>query len=83
MTVYLLGAGPGDPDLLTVKAARLLARADVVLHDRLVPAEVLALAPAHAELIDVGKQPGGSHVQEVINDLRVSLGRSGRSVVRL
>ena len=83
MTVYLLGAGPGDPDLLTVKAARLLARAEVVLHDRLVPAEVLALAPAHAELIDVGKQPGGSHVQEVINDLLVSLGRSGRTVVRL
>lgn len=83
MTVYLVGAGPGDPDLLTVRAVRLLATADVVLHDRLVPTEVLAIAPAHAELVDVGKRPGGSHVQEVINDLLVSLGRSTRTVVRL
>lgn len=83
MTVFLVGAGPGDPDLLTVRAVRVLASADVVLHDRLVPSEVLAIAPAHAELIDVGKRPGGSHVQEVINELLVALGRSGRTVVRL
>lgn len=83
MTVYLVGAGPGDPDLLTVRAVRALRAADVVLHDRLVPAEVLDLAPAHAELIDVGKRPGGSHVQGVINELLVTLGRSGRTIVRL
>ncbi|MGD9700841.1 MAG: uroporphyrinogen-III C-methyltransferase [Acidimicrobiia bacterium] len=83
MTVFLVGAGPGDPELLTLRAARLLAIADVVLHDRLVPDEILALAPLGAELIDVGKRPGGSHVQGVINDLLVTLGRSGRTIVRL
>jgi uroporphyrin-III C-methyltransferase len=82
VTVYLVGAGPGDPELLTVRAARLLAGAEVVLHDRLVPPGILALAPG-AELIDVGKRPGGSHAQELINELLVSLGRSGRAVVRL
>jgi siroheme synthase len=52
--VYLVGAGPGDPDLLTVKAARLLARATVVLHDSLVSREVLQLIPREAEITDVG-----------------------------
>ena len=56
--VYLIGAGPGDPDLLTVKAARLLARATIVLHDSLVSREVLALIPRTAEIIDVGKRCG-------------------------
>ena len=83
VTVFLVGAGPGDPELLTVKAARILALADVVLHDRLVPEEILALAPPAAERIDVGKRPGGSHVQGVINDLLVTLGQSGRTIVRL
>ncbi|MFI5045409.1 MAG: uroporphyrinogen-III C-methyltransferase, partial [Acidimicrobiales bacterium] len=75
MTVVLVGAGPGDPELLTLKAARILATAEVVLHDRLVPEDILALAPPSAERIDVGKRPGGSHVQGVINDLLVTLGR--------
>ena len=83
MTVFLVGAGPGDPELLTLKAARILATAEVVLHDRLVPEDILALAPPSAERIDVGKRPGGSHVQGVINDLLVTLGRSGRTIVRL
>ena len=57
MTVYLVGAGPGDPGLLTVRGAEVLARADVVVHDRLSAAELLDLAPAGAERIDVGKAP--------------------------
>lgn len=81
--VALVGAGPGDPELLTLKAARLVAAADVVLHDRLVSAEILALARPGAELIDVGKRPGGSHTQDVLNDLLVLHARSGRRVVRL
>lgn len=83
MTVHLVGAGPGDPDLLTVRALRALGAAEVVVHDRLVPPELLALAPPGAELIDVGKRPGGSHTQALINDLLVQLGRDGREVVRL
>jgi uroporphyrin-III C-methyltransferase len=81
--VALVGAGPGDPELLTMKAARLLGEAEVVLYDRLVSPEILALAPAGAELIDVGKRPGGSHTQDVLNELLVSVARSGRRVVRL
>jgi uroporphyrin-III C-methyltransferase len=81
--IALVGAGPGDPELLTLKAARLLATADVVLHDRLVSPGILALARSDAELIDVGKVPGGSHTQDLINDLLVGAAASGRRVVRL
>jgi uroporphyrin-III C-methyltransferase len=83
MTVYLVGAGPGDPDLLTVRAAKLLARADVVVHDRLVSPEILALAPAHAERVDVGKKPGGSVMQADINATLVDRGSRFECVVRL
>ena len=83
MTVALVGAGPGDPDLLTVKAARLLAAAEVVVHDALVGDGVLALVPATAELIDVGKRPGQPVPQELISTLLVELGKQGKRVVRL
>ena len=84
MTVYLVGAGPGDPGLLTRRGAQLLGRADVVVHDRLSAAELLDLAPAGAERIDVGKTPGQRRwTQEQINELLVEHGRAGRAVVRL
>jgi uroporphyrin-III C-methyltransferase len=83
MTVHLVGAGPGDADLLTVRAVRLLHEADVVVHDRLVDASVLNMVPGHIELIDVGKRPGCSHSQALINDLLISLGRQHDHVVRL
>ncbi|MEX2394370.1 MAG: uroporphyrinogen-III C-methyltransferase [Actinomycetota bacterium] len=83
MTVYIVGAGPGDPDLLTVRAVELLGRADVVLYDRLVHPDVLKLAP-NAMLIDVGKRPGSSaEGQRMINDALVEHGRSAEVVVRL
>jgi uroporphyrin-III C-methyltransferase len=80
--IHLVGAGPGDPDLLTVKAARLLAEAEVVVYDRLVDQRVLDLVGPGAELIAVGKYPGQSCRQDDINRLLVSLGDRGR-VVRL
>jgi len=84
VTVYLVGAGPGDPGLLTVRAAELLARADVVVHDRLSAPGLLDLAPAHAERISVGKDPAGPSVpQERINELLVERGSQGLEVVRL
>ena len=83
MTVFLVGAGPGDPDLLTVRAARLLAAADVVVHDALVGDGVLALVPDGVERIDVGKRPGRPTPQESISALLVELGRQGLDVVRL
>jgi uroporphyrin-III C-methyltransferase len=83
VTVYLVGAGPGDADLLTVRGARLLAAADVIVHDRLVERSVLDLVRRDAELIDVGKEPGRFTSQSMINDLLVSLGRRYGVVVRL
>ncbi len=83
MTVSLVGAGPGDPDLLTVRGARLLREAEVVVHDALVGDGVLELVPAGAELIDVGKRPGRPVPQEMISALLVELGRQGQRVVRL
>jgi uroporphyrin-III C-methyltransferase/precorrin-2 dehydrogenase/sirohydrochlorin ferrochelatase len=82
--VHLVGAGPGDPDLLTMKAHRLLQRADVIVYDRLVSPEVLAMARRDAERIFVGKQRAdhGSTQQE-INQRLISLARAGNSVVRL
>jgi len=84
MTVYLVGAGPGDPGLLTVRGAELLGRADVVVYDRLASPAVLELAHPGAELVDVGKAPGRvAMTQEQINELLVERGRAGLEVVRL
>ena len=83
LTVYLVGAGPGDPGLLTVRAAEILRRADVVVHDRLADASLLDLAPASARRVDVGKAPGGPVAQDEINALLVREGIAGRTVVRL
>lgn len=81
--VYLVGAGPGDPELLTLKAARLLASADVVLHDDLVPAGILAHAE-RALIINVGKRCGRKNIsQEQINAMMIDEARRGLSVVRL
>ena len=83
-SVHLVGAGPGDPELLTLRGAKLLARADVVVYDRLSPPELLALAPAGAELIDAGKAPGRRGLgQEAINRLLVERAAAGATVVRL
>ncbi|HWI85888.1 MAG TPA: uroporphyrinogen-III C-methyltransferase [Sphingomonas sp.] len=81
--VWLVGAGPGDPDLLTCKAARLLAEADIVFYDALVSGDVLALAP-QAQLIGVGKRSGRhSKRQEDINELLLAAARTGKRVIRL
>ncbi len=83
-TVYLVGAGPGDPGLLTARALELLATADVVLHDKLIPEEALDGVRPDAEVVDVGKIGGGEQVpQDVTEGLLVEQARAGRSVVRL
>jgi uroporphyrinogen III methyltransferase/synthase len=84
VTVYLVGAGPGDPGLLTRRGAEVLGRADMVVHDRLSESSLLDLAPAGAERIGVGKSPRGpSTSQDDINRLLVEKGRAGLCVVRL
>jgi uroporphyrin-III C-methyltransferase len=82
--VYLVGAGPGDPRLLTLRGAEVLQRADVVVHDRLAPAALLDLAPRGAERVDAGKARGHAAIsQEGINRLLVDRARRGLAVVRL
>ena len=82
--VYLVGAGPGDPDLLTVKAHALIRAAQVILHDDLVSAPILALANPHAMVVNVGKRCGTKNIsQSEINRLMIASARRGLSVVRL
>jgi len=82
--VWLVGAGPGDPELLTVKALRVLQSADVLVYDRLIPDAVLNLAPATARRLYVGKRKSFHSVpQDDLNDLLVALGGEGLQVVRL
>ena len=82
--VYLVGAGPGHPELLTIKAANLIKAADVVIYDRLIQEDVLALAKPTAERIYMGK-PVGRHDsrQDEVNELLVHKAREGKMVVRL
>jgi uroporphyrin-III C-methyltransferase/precorrin-2 dehydrogenase/sirohydrochlorin ferrochelatase len=83
-TVALVGGGPGDPELITVRGRRLLAQADVVVADRLAPAELLAELAPHVEVIDAAKIPyGRAMAQEAINDVLIDRARAGRFVVRL
>jgi uroporphyrin-III C-methyltransferase len=82
--VFLVGAGPGDPDLLTVKAARLIALADVIVHDGLIGERILDLAREDVRLISVAKQRSKHSVpQDGINDILIREAQSGRMVVRL
>lgn len=82
--VFLVGAGPGRPDLLTLRAVEVLQQADLILHDRLVPEEILDRARRDAERVDVGKRAGDHHgVQARIHALMVEAARAGRTVVRL
>jgi uroporphyrinogen III methyltransferase/synthase len=84
MTAYLVGAGPGDAGLMTARALELIARADVILYDRLIPDGALDGARADAELLDVGKVGGGPQVpQEATDELLLRHARAGREVVRL
>lgn len=83
-TVYLVGAGPGDPDLLTVRAARLLATAEVVLHDDLVPEAIVSLCSPHALVTSVGKRCGRPRITQAgIHELMIDSARRDLSVVRL
>lgn len=83
-TVYLVGAGPGDPELLTLRALRLLEQADIIFHDDLVPDAVLALANPRALVTSVGKRCGRPRItQQGIHSLMIESARAGQSVVRL
>ena len=82
--VYLVGAGPGDPDLISVKGLRLLRRADIVIYDRLIPFELLLEPRPEAELIDAGKQPTRHRLAQTdINACLIDRARAGNTVVRL
>jgi uroporphyrin-III C-methyltransferase len=82
--VYLVGAGPGEPKLLTLRAAELLRKADIVIYDRLVGKSILKLAPKSARKIYVGKRSGKHEVpQDKINELLISCSKEGKTVVRL
>ena len=84
MTVYMLGAGPGDPDLITLKAIKLLKKADVILYDSLANDELLSYAPDDVELIYVGKRAGEHYrKQPEINQLLIDQGKKHETVVRL
>lgn len=83
-TVYLVGAGPGDPELITIRGMRLLEQADTIVHDRLIPLEVLNWCPEEAERIDVGKYPDHHRVSQAeINELLVGHAKQNKLVVRL
>ncbi|WP_029066321.1 uroporphyrinogen-III C-methyltransferase [Labrenzia sp. DG1229] len=82
--VFLIGAGPGDPELLTVKSVRMLQDADVVVYDRLVSPEILSMAPPGAQMVPVGKSPDNHPVpQERINEILFEFARKGQIVARL
>lgn len=82
-TVHLVGVGPGDAGMLTLRAAHLLSTADLVAHDKLVPDEVLALARPGAQLVDVGRRAGGAYIgRDAVDELLRDAARSGRAVVR-
>ena len=82
--VYLVGSGPGDPELLTVKARRLIETADVIIYDHLPGPEILAMIPSGSERIDAGKQAGNHTIpQHQINELLIEKAREGKTVVRL
>ncbi|MDQ7028281.1 MAG: uroporphyrinogen-III C-methyltransferase [Ardenticatenia bacterium] len=82
--VYLVGTGPGHPELITVRGLHLLRQADVVVWDRLIPEALLQEVPAHAELIYAGKAPGHHHMEQAqINALLIAHARAGKRVVRL
>lgn len=83
MTVFLVGAGPGDADLLTIRAARLLGEADVIVRDRLIDDSVMAYVNPDAKVYYAGKEPGDSSNQESINELLILLSQNHETIVRL
>ncbi len=84
MNVYIIGAGPGDSGLLTVRAQEILKRAEVVIYDRLVSDSILAMIPENAELIDAGKSSGSHKLsQREIESLIIKLAKTGKNIIRL
>lgn len=81
--VYLVGAGPGDPKLLTIRALELMRSAEVVAYDELVPPQILSLVPAHAELLAVGRRHGHGKTEYRLHPMVLERARAGRSVLRL